>query len=194
MWSVCGKSILCQAAGTPWARAAWLLRLLLSSASGNTAVTCSPEGMKCAVHMVLVDESASITELGKWKCRPMFPASFSDLHEPRGDPVQGPFNQSRHLQPGGHAHPHADGYPALGEALPSFSLSLLPVHSKWGSPKAEGGGEFQLLRRAILLPVTLIPEGDGGELVTHERQLKVLPTWKEPHSHKEGIAILVGTY
>lgn len=69
----------------------------------------------------------------------MFPTSFSDLHEPRGDPVQGPFNQSRHLQPGGHAHPHADGHPTLGEALPSLSLSFLSVHSKWGSPTGKGG-------------------------------------------------------
>lgn len=151
----------------------------------------SPERMKCAINMVPVDER---TGLGKWKPREvrevrlMFPASFSDLHEPRGDPLQGPFNQSRHLQPGGHTYPHADGHPTLGEALPSLSLPLLPVHSKWGSARAERAG-VHLLRKAALLP-----ERDGGKLGTHERQLEVLPTGRKPHSHKEGIAILVGTY
>lgn len=83
-----------------------------------------------------VGEPASRTDLGKWTPRPMgavrlmFSASFLDLYEPRGDPMQRPFNQSRHLQPGGHAHPHADGHPTLGEALSSLRLSLLPVHSK----------------------------------------------------------------
>lgn len=62
--------------------------------------------------------------------------------------MQRPFNQSRHLQPGGHAHPYADGHPALGEALPSFSLSLLPVHSKWRSARAEGAGGVPLAQES----------------------------------------------
>ena len=37
-------------------------------------------------------------------------------------------------------------------------------------------------------------ESDGGELVTHEKQPKVLPAGRKPHSHKEGIASLVGTH
>lgn len=144
--------------------------------------------MKGAVNMVPVDEPASRTGLGKWKPRQvrevrlMFPASFTDLHEPRGDPVQGPFNESRHLQPGGHTYPHADGHPTMGEALSSLSLSLLPVHSKWGSTRAEWG--------TPLWSAALLPEGDGGELGTHERQLKVYPTMRKPHSLKEGIALL----
>lgn len=126
--------------------------------------------------------------------RLMFPLSFSDLHEPRGDPVQRPFNQSRYLQPGGHAHPYADGHPALGEALPSLSLPFLPVHSKWGSARPAGGGDPYLLRKATLLLIPLTPEWVDGELVTHERQLKVLPTWRKPHSRKEGVAFSEGTY
>lgn len=60
----------------------------------------------------------------------MLSMSLSDIHEPRGDSVQGSFHKSRHLQPGSHTHPHADRHPALGEAVPSIGLSLLPVHSK----------------------------------------------------------------
>lgn len=149
--------------------------------------------------MGLADEPASRTGLGKWKPRQwqgvklMFPVSFSDLHEPRGDPVQRPFNQSRYLQPGGHAHPHADRHPALGEALPSLSLPFLPVHSKWGSARPVGRGDY-LLRKTTLLPILLTPELDDGELVTHERQLKVLPTWRKLHSCKEGVAFSKGIY
>lgn len=68
--------------------------------------------------------------------------------------MQRSFNQSRHLQPGSHTHPYADGHPALGEALPALGLSLLPVHSKWGSARPEGAGEVHLLGRAAVSPVT----------------------------------------
>lgn len=90
-----------------------------------------------------------------------------------------------HMQTG--TPPWVKRYPR--SAYPSYLYIV-----SGGPPRLRGRGEFQLLRRAILLPVTLIPEGDDGERVTHEKQPKVLPTWKEPHSHKEGIAILVGTY
>ncbi|KAM9092610.1 mitogen-activated protein kinase kinase kinase 8 isoform 2-T2 [Megaptera novaeangliae] len=93
------------------------------------------------------------------------------LHEPGGDPVQGPFDQSRHLQPGGHAHPHADGHPALGEALPALRLPLLPVHSKQGRrgiPPAQESRSFS----------DNTPEWDDGEL-THEGKLKAPPTWSD---------------
>lgn len=38
------------------------------------------------------------------------------------------------------------------------------------------------------------PELDGGEPVTHERKLKVLPKGGKPHSCKGGIAVLVEIY
>lgn len=99
------------------------------------------------------------------------PASLSDLHESRGDPLQGPFDQSRHLQPGGHSHPHADRHPALEvKRYPAFRLPLLPVHSKWGAAGGGWGWSISLLRRVAL---SLTAHTSDGMMVKYDHH----PLW-----------------